>query len=63
MAKKVTTPAKKYVVLDKFKGKTTYAKAPAYERKDGGKFILDECNQKDLHYLARRGFDGVQLED
>lgn len=63
MAKKVTTPEKKYIVTPKYQGKTTYAKAPLYERKNGGKFVLDECSQKDLHYLYRRGFDGVQLED
>lgn len=38
-------------VREQFLDNVTYAVKPNYERKDGNKFVLKECDQKDLRYL------------
>ena len=41
-----------YYILDNYNGCDFYTEAPPYDRKEGGKFILDEnLSKRDLHYL------------
>lgn len=41
-----------YIILDKYKGCDYYTAKPDYDRKDGGKFVLNEdLSKKDLEYL------------
>ncbi len=41
-----------YIILDQYKDCTVYTAKPDYDRKDGGKFVLNEnLSKKDLEYL------------
>lgn len=61
MAKQTENP--KYQVKPEYVGKDAWVPAPAYERKDGGKFTLNESlSDIDLAYLAEVvGYEGVEI--
>lgn len=41
-----------YIILDQYKDCEVYTAKPDYDRKDGGKFVLNEdLSKKDLAYL------------
>jgi len=43
---------KKYEIKEKFKGQVVATTPPTYERKEGGRFVLNSnLSQKDMGYL------------